>query len=61
MSVRKIRRAPGQTGPIVKRGKPLDQSVCPICDGPTVQIKGPDGKPAERCGRCASTIVSKPF
>lgn len=60
MSIQKIRPVPGQ--PItVRKGKPLTQGICPLCEGATVETTDAKGGKAQRCTRCNAVITSTKF
>lgn len=61
MSIKKIRPGPGQPAIIVRKGKPLDQDICPACGGTTVASTNAKGVKIQRCTRCQAEVTSTKF
>lgn len=61
MSIKKIMPGPGQSGILVRKGKPLDTSACPACGGTAVPSTNARGQAILKCTRCRAEISSKPF
>jgi hypothetical protein len=60
MSIQKIRPIPGQ--PIIlRKGKPLTQGTCPLCEGATVEVVDAHGQKIQKCTRCRAEVTSTKF
>lgn len=60
MSIQKIRPIPGQPI-IVRKGKPLNEGRCSLCEGVTVETTDASGKKTQKCTRCKAEATSTKF